>query len=159
MEQPLLVAVSAIIKNNKILLLKRSKPPYEDLWSLPGGKVKFGEHIEEAAMREVKEETDLDTDFVGVKGIVSERLEEEEGGIEGHFIIFVCELEPRTDKFKISEEGNLKWFDLNLKKLKNIVIPSDYKMLSDFVLKKNKIDISRAVMKKVRYGYVLDGFK
>ena len=52
------VAVGAIvIRDNKVLLVKRSLPPGKGLWAIPGGRVKLGETLQEAAEREVKEET------------------------------------------------------------------------------------------------------
>ena len=55
------VAVGAIvIRNNKVLLVKRKQPPDEGLWAIPGGRVKLGETLQKAAEREVKEETGLD---------------------------------------------------------------------------------------------------
>ena len=52
------VAVGAIVfKNNKVLLVRRGKPPAEDLWAIPGGRVEIGETLREAAEREIMEET------------------------------------------------------------------------------------------------------
>lgn len=54
------VAVGAIIfKENKVLLVLRGKPPAQNLWSIPGGSVKLGETLQQAAEREIKEETGL----------------------------------------------------------------------------------------------------
>ena len=41
-DKPILVALSAITSNGKILLLKRPKGYYKGLWSLPGGKIEDG---------------------------------------------------------------------------------------------------------------------
>ncbi len=48
-----------IIKDNKILLLKRKKEPYKNCWCPPGGKVDEGETPEEAAYRETQEEANI----------------------------------------------------------------------------------------------------
>lgn len=55
------VAKSLIEKNNKYLLIKRSSSSefFPGLWDFPGGKIKSGEDIKEALIREVKEETSL----------------------------------------------------------------------------------------------------
>ncbi|MBM3250887.1 MAG: hypothetical protein FJZ07_01440 [Candidatus Nealsonbacteria bacterium] len=46
MEKKLLnIAIAPLIHDNKILLLKRNKPPFRGLWGMPGCKAEFGEHI------------------------------------------------------------------------------------------------------------------
>ena len=53
-------AVGAIVfKENSVLLVLRGKPPSQNLWSIPGGRVKLGESLQEAAEREIREETGL----------------------------------------------------------------------------------------------------
>ena len=54
------VAVGAIVfKDNKVLLVRRGKPPAENLWAIPGGRVEIGETLREAAEREILEETGI----------------------------------------------------------------------------------------------------
>ena len=58
-------AVGAIVVGLKgILLQRRSKPPYEGLWNILSGVIRTGETQEEAIVREVREETGLNTDVV-----------------------------------------------------------------------------------------------
>ena len=53
--------VAAIIEfpDNKILLVKRATVVFKGYWALPGGRVDAGETVEQAVVREVKEETGL----------------------------------------------------------------------------------------------------
>jgi len=53
---------------NKILLIKRSTPPFVGYWALPGGRVDSGETVEQTIVREVKEETGLDITVVSKIG-------------------------------------------------------------------------------------------
>jgi 8-oxo-dGTP diphosphatase len=54
------VAVGAVVfKDNKVLLVKRAKPPAQGLWAIPGGSVELGETLQQAAQREILEETGI----------------------------------------------------------------------------------------------------
>ena len=50
------------VEPNGIILIKRKNPPYG--WAIPGGFVDYGESLEEAAVREAKEETNLDVTLI-----------------------------------------------------------------------------------------------
>lgn len=52
------VAIGAVvIRDGAVLLVRRSKPPSEGLWAIPGGSVELGESLQQAAERELFEET------------------------------------------------------------------------------------------------------
>ena len=54
------VAVGAVVfKDERVLLVRRGQPPSEDLWAIPGGSVEIGETLQEAAEREILEETGI----------------------------------------------------------------------------------------------------
>lgn len=54
------VGVGAIvIKDDKVLLVKRGIPPSKGLWAIPGGHVELGETLQETAEREILEETGI----------------------------------------------------------------------------------------------------
>lgn len=46
----------ALVRNGKVLLIKRAYAPYQNLWTFPGGRLDAGETIEQCAVREVQEE-------------------------------------------------------------------------------------------------------
>lgn len=50
---------AVVIKENRILLVKRKNPPHQGEWAIPGGKVKWGETLKQAAEREILEETGI----------------------------------------------------------------------------------------------------
>ena len=49
----------ALVRDGKVLLIKRAYAPYQHLWTLPGGRIEPGESIEQCAIREVAEEVGL----------------------------------------------------------------------------------------------------
>ena len=49
----------AIVREGKVLLIKRAFAPYQHLWTLPGGRLEPGETIEQCAIREISEEVSL----------------------------------------------------------------------------------------------------
>lgn len=71
MRDPIYVAVDAIIvsEDNKILLIKRTKEPFKDMYCLPGGHVEKDEFLKDAIKREVKEETGIEIDPVAMMGV------------------------------------------------------------------------------------------
>lgn len=56
---PIVGVGAVVIYNSKVLLVQRATPPYQGLWCIPGGKVQFGETLQQAAEREIHEETGI----------------------------------------------------------------------------------------------------
>ncbi len=121
------VVLSAIIKDDQILLIKRKKRPYQGYWGLPGGKLHLEESIEECGLREVKEETGLDCTFSHIAAIVHERVKEKDE-YKHAFLLFFVVLKLKSGKLTESEEGRLEWFPLKTLQPDRI-IPSDYHMI------------------------------
>jgi 8-oxo-dGTP diphosphatase len=78
------ISVDTIIEypNGEIVLVKRSKDPFKDMWCMPGGMVEENETVEAAAIREAKEETNLDIKLVKLVGVFSDP----ERDPRGHYI-------------------------------------------------------------------------
>lgn len=54
------------------ILIKRKNDPFKDFWALPGGFVEYGESVETAAIREAKEETNIDIELKNLVNVYSE---------------------------------------------------------------------------------------
>jgi len=65
---PQLAVSAAIFRDDSILLVRRARSPAKGFYSLPGGRVEFGETLHAALHREVDEETALKIDIVGLAG-------------------------------------------------------------------------------------------
>ena len=57
--QPVVAVGAIVFKNNRVLLVRRAQPPSQDMWAIPGGRVEIGETLQEAAEREILEETGI----------------------------------------------------------------------------------------------------
>lgn len=54
------ISVGLVVwREDQVLLIRRANPPYQGCWSIPGGKVEFGETLHQAGLREVYEETGI----------------------------------------------------------------------------------------------------
>lgn len=71
-EWPRLAADAVVLTDDGFVLVRRKRDPFKGSWALPGGFVEYGETVEEAAAREVKEETGLDVKLVGLVGVYSD---------------------------------------------------------------------------------------
>lgn len=54
----------------KVLLVRRANPPRQGEWSLPGGKIEYGETCERAALRELHEETGIHAELRGTIAVI-----------------------------------------------------------------------------------------
>ena len=78
---PALGAVAAVIRDAKILLIKRSIEPFRGHWTLPAGYLEIDEEPWEAARRETREETGLEIEQVELLGVLTNRDDHRRNGI------------------------------------------------------------------------------
>jgi 8-oxo-dGTP diphosphatase len=107
---PKLTTDGAIIKDGKILLIRRKNEPFKGKWALPGGFVEYGEKVEDAVIREVKEETGLKTKIKEIFGIYSDPNRDP----RGHTVTIVFLLDIITGKLNAEDDADsVKFFNLN----------------------------------------------
>jgi ADP-ribose pyrophosphatase YjhB (NUDIX family) len=86
-ERPLVGVGVILVKDRQILLVKRGHEPNKGMWSIPGGLIKLGETAEEAAIREVREETGLEVSIGAVAGIFNVIIKDSDSKIKYHYVI------------------------------------------------------------------------
>jgi 8-oxo-dGTP diphosphatase len=85
--RPFVAASVAVFRGDRVLLAARTKPPAEQLFSLPGGLVETGETLQEAALRELEEEVGVIASIAGFAGQVEVIERDEEGRCRRHFVV------------------------------------------------------------------------
>lgn len=123
-----------IERNNKIVLIRRKNEPFKGKLALPGGFVNWGETVENAAMREAKEETSLDVKLKEILGIYSIPNRDP----RGHLMTTVFIAKPINGKVKGGDDASsASWFKIN-KKVLNELSFDHRKILTDYLKWKKK---------------------
>ncbi len=85
--RPFLAVSAAILRDGKVLVVRRARKPALNLYTLPGGVVEVGETLHDAVVREVREETQLVIEPVALAGHREVIMRDAEGRAERHFVI------------------------------------------------------------------------
>jgi 8-oxo-dGTP diphosphatase len=81
---PQIAVSAAIFRDSSVLLVRRARSPGKGFFSLPGGRVEYGEPLAQAVLREVQEETSLAIEIAGLSGW---REVVPNAGHAGHYVI------------------------------------------------------------------------
>jgi ADP-ribose pyrophosphatase YjhB (NUDIX family) len=87
-QDPLIGVGAAVFKDSSVLLIKRGNPPLYGSWSLPGGRAKSDESLEEAAKREVYEECGIKIDVLDLVKLFEYIERVDDGRVKFHYIVF-----------------------------------------------------------------------
>ena len=104
---PQLAVSAAIFRGGKVLLVRRARSPAKGFYSLPGGRVEFGESLHQALTREVDEETGLRIEIIGLAGW-REVLPSAPGA--GHYLIMSFAARWMAEEPSLNEElDDYRW--------------------------------------------------
>ena len=84
---PVIGAGVVVWHEGKVLLVRRSKPPRQGEWSLPGGRQQWGETVRACALRELKEETGLSAEILGLVDVVDAIFPSVGADVAQHFTL------------------------------------------------------------------------
>jgi len=130
------VVAAVIVKDGTILATQRGYGEFKGKWEFPGGKVEKGENLEQAIIREIKEETNADINVIEYINTVE--YDYDTFHLTMH--TYLCEVLNNNPEFvyhddNTLEHDNMVWLDLN--DLDHLDwLPADILVVND--LKKNK---------------------
>ena len=107
---PVLTVDGAVLEGKKVILVKRSIPPFIDYWVLPGGHVDYGERVEEAMKRELREELGISVEIKRLIGIYSDPKRDPRYHTTS--AAYLCQ--KKNGKIRLNKEGSeFRHFSLN----------------------------------------------
>lgn len=85
--QPLIGLGAIVWKDGKVLMVQRGRPPRQGIWSLPGGLQMLGETVADGIRREIREETGIEIDLLGLVEVVDSVQRDPADRVLYHFTI------------------------------------------------------------------------
>jgi 8-oxo-dGTP diphosphatase len=132
--KPSLAADGIIIHKNKIVLVKRGRAPFKNSYALPGGFVEYNERVEDAVVREMKEETGLSTEVISILGVYSDPDRDP----RGHTVSVAFELRVSGGKLKPGDDAKEVGL-FSLSELPKLAFDHD-KIVTDFISRTKRND-------------------
>ncbi|GAB4357730.1 MAG: NUDIX hydrolase [Kiloniellaceae bacterium] len=112
--RPLIGVGVVVFKDDRVLLIRRGKPPREGDWSLPGGRQRLGERVAEAAKREVAEEAGLVVEVGPLIDVVDSITRDAAGTVQYHYTLVDVLAEWRSGEAVAGHDAaEVAWADPN----------------------------------------------
>ena len=111
-DRPYLAVSAAIIRDTRVLVVRRARAPAQRVFTLPGGVVEVGETLIQAVAREIREETAIEIEPVALAGH-REFIRRDPGGrVERHFVILAFAARWLHGEPQLSDElAEARWID------------------------------------------------
>jgi len=110
-EFPFVGVGAIVVRDGRVLLVRRGHAPLLGEWSLPGGVLECGETLREAAVREAREETGLIVEAGELLGVYERVTRGDDGRVRYHYVLidFLC-LPTGGDLQAASDAADVRWF-------------------------------------------------
>lgn len=140
------VAIAILVHENRFLLVRRKKGNFPNLWGLIGGKVEEEEHIDEAIIRELKEETEIVVEFKELLGVATEMVTDKKGTSSTVLYCCLVNISDSTNdqdflkkKYWVSknEKMELQWFTKEELCANGDIVGSDLDFIKHFYFLKD----------------------
>ena len=104
-----------VFDHENVLLVRRANPPREGHWSIPGGKQQLGETIQEAAHREVQEETGIILGQLTLVDVVDSIIKDTEQKIQYHYSLIDWMGEYKSGTLQAADDAeDAKWIEISV---------------------------------------------
>jgi len=112
--RPVPATIAVVLKDHAVLLVRRANPPDAGYWGFPGGKIDFGEGIEEAALRELFEETGVRAEVQSVFTAVDALDRADDGSLRQHYVLIAVACRWTSGTPHAGDDAlEAAWFDLD----------------------------------------------
>jgi len=110
-DRPFVGIGAVIIVDDRVVLVKRTHPPIQGEWSIPGGVLEVGELVRDAAIREAREETGLMVEPGELLGVFDRVLRDPEQRVQYHYVLidFLCRV-VGGELHAASDAAEVRWF-------------------------------------------------
>jgi 8-oxo-dGTP diphosphatase len=122
-EAPIVGVGVVALEGERVLLVQRGREPSRGLWTFPGGVVELGETLQEAARREMWEETGLEVEVGPVVEVLDRIVHDETGRVRYHYVLIDLLAHPTGGRLEVGDDAAAaRW--LRLEEMPTLDVPA-----------------------------------
>jgi len=134
---PIVATIAAVVRGGEVLLVRRANPPDAGLWGFPGGKTETGETIQQAALRELLEETGVHGEAREVLTAVDAFHHDDSGTLLQHFVLIAVRCEWRAGEPQAADDAlQARWFSAEELDRGDLALSRDVREVAEMAFKR-----------------------